>query len=98
MLFKPKAYPKFELQQFYQHVLYETSEQFNFFIDILEEWNRKIDKSELTNCSDTLYHKNIFLFNTLRSCIMQQQNSSEKVLAHLYKWFNNTRNKNIEPV
>ena len=35
LLFKPKPYPKFELKEFYEHTLYETNEQFNFFLDIL---------------------------------------------------------------
>lgn len=48
-LFKPKLYPRFELQEFYQHQLYEKNEQFHFFMDILEEWNRKIEQNEVPN-------------------------------------------------
>ena len=98
VLFRPKIYPKFELQDFYRHELKDKNKQFNFFLDILEEWNRKIDKNLLPNHSDTLLQKNTFVFNTLRNSIMHPLASSEKVLNHLYKWFNNTRNKNVEPV
>ena len=70
-LFKRKYYPRFELQQFYSHNLYEQNEHFHFFIDILEEWNRKIEKQQIPNHSDTLFRKNIYIYNNLRSSILQ---------------------------
>lgn len=98
LLFKPKPYPSFELQEFYRHSLYESNEHFNFFLDILEEWNRKIISKEVPNHSDTLLHKNSFVFNTLRNSIRLPRASSDKVLSHLYGWFTNTRNKKVKPV
>jgi len=46
-LFQRKQYPAFELGEFYAHPLFSSHDKFHFFIDILEEWNRKIQKAEI---------------------------------------------------
>lgn len=97
-LFKPKMYPRFQLQEFYSSQLYEKHEQFRFFVDILEEWNRKIVQEEVPNHFNALFEKNVFIFNSLRNSIMQPSGNSHRLLGLLYSWFTSTRNRTIRPI
>ncbi len=96
-LFRPGNYPQFRLDEFYSHPLHHQSEQFNFFMNILEEWNRKVEQEEVPNHCQTLFHKNKFIFNSLRNAIMKPLNQSQPILTQLYSWFSHTRTKKLRP-
>lgn len=67
-------------------------------MDVLEEWNRKILTHESNHHFDTILHKNVFIYNSLRNAIMKPPVQAHQLLTLLYRWFNNTPSRNIKPV
>lgn len=92
-----KEYPGFELGEFYSHPLFSSHEKFHFFIDILEEWNRKVQKREIPAFSETLFQKNTFIYDTLKNATLHALPLADQTLTHLYRWFTATRNTTIHP-
>jgi hypothetical protein len=95
-LFEYKHYPCFELQEFHAHPLLRQNEHFHFFIDILEEWNRKEHAHLLTNPSYTLYYRNVYIYNNLRTALFHP--NANLLLQKLYDWHSSTRNPKLRVI
>lgn len=95
-LFLEKEYPCFELGEFYTHPLFSSHDKFHFFIDILEEWNRKIQKGEILAFSDALFKKNTFIYDSLKNATIHVIPVAHHLLNNLFLWFNGTRNTTLK--
>lgn len=96
-LFVRKDYAVFEVESLRRHPLFQSHDHFRFFLDILDEWNRKTAAQETPAHCDALFRRNAFLFNSLRSAALRPLPAATRSLAALFAWFTRARTARRPP-
>lgn len=70
-LFHTVDYPLFEISSFQNQIKLIQKDKFRFFVDILQEWNRKVNEKAIGSFNEKSKMLHGFIYSSLKNILVQ---------------------------